>query len=562
LGINREIQYAYSYARAVSGRMQLQVSRRRPRISGDAVGLVTVGPRQLSGHWRITYAISRASTKRLFLLADKSLGQEIRINSSGVPISSKAIVAPGQGTLTLIDELAQQYDLWSLDLDHKATGAVTIDVNYERPKTSDSFQVPLVRPICAGQISEQLAIQASEELALAIDASQVREIDAVDLPPLPVEANRVLAAFRLEAVTTDDGPQAAIALKTAVHKNYEIPSALATSATLTTYLDPRGGQRTEAVFNVANAGRQFLTIRLPDGARLWSLRVGDKQAKPQQNARGDYQVALGQLGKPVAVKIVYAWQPEKSDLEQLKLGGVELPGVEMNQVDWTVIPPPNHWITEQQTKMQTSDLTKTAPAYTHLRKLLRTGVFFIPPLARVKQQAAIRSELSAADRTHSYFMAGEEKAERFARSARGGAAPPPAARPVTQLQESEGQPVPQIQQSDSGPAPPQQAFGMQLVQRGRYTLPVELVPTPGAGPQVRFRGLGATELVVSLTNRSRQRSWWILGFVLVLAYGMQRSKGRQDPESSLSAGFCWQPPCWQSGCRRRPAFSTAHLAPV
>ena len=74
LGINREIQYAYSYVSPVAGRMQLQVSRRRPRISGDAVGLLTVGPRQFSGHWRITYVISRASTKRLFLLADKSLG--------------------------------------------------------------------------------------------------------------------------------------------------------------------------------------------------------------------------------------------------------------------------------------------------------------------------------------------------------------------------------------------------------------------------------------------------------------------------------------------------------
>ena len=307
LGMNREIQYAYSYAGPAQGRMQLQVSRRRPRISGDSVGLVTVGPRQFSGNWRITYAISRASTKRLFLLADKSLGREIKITSASVPISSKSIVAPGQGALMLADELAERYDLWSLDLDHKATGAVTVDVHYERPKASDSFQVPLVRPICRGQISEQLAIQASEELALTINASQAREIDAIDLPPLPVEANRVLAAFRLEATTTDDGPRAAVALKTAVHENYAIPSALATSAKLTTYLDPRGRQRTEAVFNIANAGRQFLTIRLPDGAQLWSLRVGDKQAKPQQNAQGDYQVTLGRLGKPVAVKIVYAW---------------------------------------------------------------------------------------------------------------------------------------------------------------------------------------------------------------------------------------------------------------
>jgi hypothetical protein len=219
-------------------------------------------------------------------------------------------------------------------------------------------------------MSEQLAIQASEELALTVDANQVREIDAVDLPPLPAQANRILAAFRIEATTTEAGPQTVIALKTAVHENYEIPSALATFARLTTYLDPRGGQRTEAIFEVANAGKQFLTIRLPDGAELWSLRIGNEQAKPQQSAAGDYQVALGKLGKPVAVKIVYAWQPAKASLKRLRLGGVDLPGVRMNQMNWLVIPPPDYWVSEQQSKMQTSDLAKPVPAYIHLYRYL------------------------------------------------------------------------------------------------------------------------------------------------------------------------------------------------
>ena len=534
LGMQKEVQYAYSYTSPAEGRMQLQVSRRRPRVSGDAVGLVTVGPRQFSGHWRITYTISRASAKRLFLLADKSIGREINITSANVPISSKSIVPPGQGTLALADELAQQYDLWSLDLDHKTTGAVTVDIHYERPKSSDSFRVPLVRPICLGQISEQLAIQASEELALTINASRAREIDAVDLPPLPVEANRVLAAFRLEATTTDDGPQAAVALKTAVHKNYEIPSALATSARLTTYLDPRGGQRTEAVFNVANAGRQFLTMRLPEGAQLWSLRVGDEQAKPQQNARGDYQVALGRLGKPVAVKIVYAYQPEKSDLERLRLGGVELPGVEMNQVNWTVIPPPDHWITEQETKMQTSDLVKPVPAYTHLRRFLTgAGIPLMPHLGSARldstsQQAVVRSEEHAAK----YGMADQRGATPPAVRMRGGSAgaptappgtPPAAATVVAGPQaEEESRPARQAGPRDGKPVPPPQVSGRKLVQQGRFTLPVELVPTPSAGPRARFSGLGTTELVVGLTNRSRQTSWWILGFILVLSYGITR----------------------------------------
>ncbi|MHC4353687.1 MAG: hypothetical protein ACYS0H_13325, partial [Planctomycetota bacterium] len=375
LGMSEAVQYAYSYSAPLQARLQLNVSRRRPRISADAVGLVSVSPNRFIGDWRIKYMISRASAKRLYLLADKSLGRKINIVSANVPVSSKNIVAPAAATMTLPAESAALYDLWQLDLDHKATGEVTVSVHYERPRTSDSFQVPLARPICRGQMSEQLAIQASEELALTVDANQVREIDAVDLPPLPAQANRILAAFRLEAATTEAGPQAVIALKTAVHENYEIPSALATSARLTTYLDPNGSQRTEAVFEVANAGKQFLTIRLPDGAELWSLRVGNEQAKPQQSAAGDYQVALGKLGKPVAVKIVYAYRPAKASLKRLRLGGVDLPGVRMNQMSWLVIPPPDYWISEQQSRMQTSDLAKPVPAYVHLYKFLTKNIF-------------------------------------------------------------------------------------------------------------------------------------------------------------------------------------------
>jgi len=494
LGMPSSVQYAYSYNTLVSGQMQLQISRRRPRTSGYTVGLISVEPSEFTADWRITYTISRASAKRLYLLADKSLGQEIKITSATVPISSKSIVTPGEKTLTLPDELTQRYDLWLLNLDRKAVGDVVIDIHYERPRTSDSFQIPLVRPICEGQISEELAIQASEELALTIDASGAKEIDAVDLPPLPVQASRVLAAFQLDAATTATGPQAAVSLKTAVHKNYEIPSALAISAELTTYLDVKGGQRTEAKFNIANAGKQFLTIRLPESAQLWSLRVGDKQAKPQQGARGEYQVALGQLGKPTEVKIVYAYQPGESSLERLKLGGVELPGVEINEMSWIVIPPPDYRITRQETKMQTTGLIRPAPTLVNIYNLFAKNVF-----VRVRYGGTALSKYHLIDkeeREAAYAdmlrQAGPAEGREYGRryvggyGGYGGAGKMPA--PVR------------------GPAPakptevkpmPQKAVGMRLVGEGRFTLPVELVPTPGAGPQVRFTGLGTNELVCS-----------------------------------------------------------------
>ena len=111
--------------------------------SYESVGLVDVRPRDFSGDWQITYTISRASTKRLYILADKSIGQEIRITSPTVSISSKSIITPDSLPFTITDELAEQYDIGLLNLDNSSLGEVMINTHYDRPVTEDIFQVPL-----------------------------------------------------------------------------------------------------------------------------------------------------------------------------------------------------------------------------------------------------------------------------------------------------------------------------------------------------------------------------------------------------------------------------------
>ncbi|MHC4666294.1 MAG: hypothetical protein ACYS9T_10120, partial [Planctomycetota bacterium] len=322
LEISGKVQYAYSYKAATKGQVQLEVSRRRPRIAADVIGLVTARPQGLTSDFRITYTISRASAKKLYLLADKSLEEKIKITARPVDISSKNIVPAGETTMDLTPQLTQRYNLWLLNLDQAGFGDVVVEVHYEHPVGEGASSVPLVRAICPGQINEQLAVQASEELALTIRAGGAKEIDAIDLPPLPAAASRILAAYRFEAPTTPDGSNAEIVLGTAVHENYSVPSALAVAGELTTYLDRQGGQRTEATFLIANAGQQFLTFRLPEGAQLWSLRVASQQAKPQRSAQGDYQVPLARSREPIPVRIVYAYRPPETNLDRLQLGGV------------------------------------------------------------------------------------------------------------------------------------------------------------------------------------------------------------------------------------------------
>ncbi len=585
LGIAKDVRYAYSYNTAVAGQMELEVSRRRPRVSAEAVGLIAVRPHEFTGDWRITYAVSRASAERLYVLADKSLGQNIKITSPTVTISSavrrpveKSVVpstplgagpsaeftlsaaeglragqeirqdqqdnpdnpvnpvkkeqaraADSQG-MTLRPDAAEKYDLWLLNLDRNVTGAVVVDIHYERPVTqstgrltADSLLIPLVRPICEGQINEHLAVQASEELALGIEAGGAKEIDAIDLPPLPAAASRILAAFRLDAAGTETGAKAMVKLQMSVHSNYEILSALASSAELTTYLDVQGGQRTQAHLRLANAGKQFLTMRLPDGAELWSLRVDDAQAKPQRSAARDYQVPLGQLGRQVDVRIVYAYQPAAAgqptgmDLRRVELGGVELPALALNTVRWTVIPPPGYRITTQETKMQTNDIVIPKAAYLRvcdfLAKNMFAGSLLMQPLGKEYRagKGVALSRLRFSRQADEVGQMVQEAVESYVPKA----PPRPSDMPVQT-------------------AEPQQKYaGVRLVEQGRVTLPVDLVPTAGAGPSVTFSGLGAAKLIVGLSSQSRQENWWGMGFALGIIVGLTAVRKKAKTQIGL-----------------------------
>ena len=518
LGIASDVRYAYSYNTAVAGEMELEVSRRRPRVEASAVGLISVRPGEFTGDWRITYTVSRASTERLYVLADKSLGQAIRITSPTVTISSKSVVPSSEAAAKA------GYDLWQLNLDRNVIGPAVIDIHYERPVKDDTLLVPLVRPICEGQINEHLAVQASEELALGIEADGAKEIDAIDLPPLPVQASRILAAFRLDAAGTETGAKAILKLQMAVHGNYEILSALASSAELTTYLDVQGGQRTQGQFCIANAGKQFLTMRLPDGAELWSLRVNNAQAKPQRSAAGDYQVPLGQLGRQVDVRIVYAYQPTGRDLQRVELGGVDLPGVALNSVRWTIIPPPGYRITTQQTKMQTNDLFRPKAAYLRVWEFLAKNVFR-GSLSSMEQFSGLSLSRKGVPFPSVQFSKQADEVRQMAQQpVESYVAKPPQPPTGGPVQTAE----PPATAQHSAETSQQKYAGVRVVEaldlgqarQGRVTLPVDLVPTAGAGPSATFSGLGAAKLIVGLSSQSRQENWWGVGFALAIIIGL------------------------------------------
>lgn len=596
LGMERQIQYAYSYNSSTQGQIELNVTRKQPRQSCDSAGFVNMKVEEYTGNWQIKYTISRASDKKLYMLVDKTIGREISITSSNTQISSKSIVTRQSLPFPIADEIAAQYDIWQMNLDSSILGTVVINASYERPVEGNTLKVPLIRPICDGQINEHLAIQANEELALEITPAGTKEIDAIDLPPLPVRASRILAAYQLEAANAPEGVNTSISLKTSVHTNYEIPTALVTSANLLTYLDNQLWQQTEANFQIANASRQFLTFRLPEGAQLWSLAVDGRQAKPQRSSEGHYQVAFGKLGGNVNVKIVYAYRPKDMSFDNTKLGGVELPGLKMNQLSWNVVPPPGYVITSQKTNMQMVSVVRQKPAfiklYDSIKQFRFSGIFsimgprYFGSIDRARNQSrhldkgieftggtssgvttngqVISQDVDGISAGAKYYRSMDEadqvrnmdaretpQAQQpgSIRGGRRGITPSEAAEQIrreemqdreymqrqVEMERQTGQQAANVLiQGDESSMPlsnqvtyptnwrdlTQQATRAGIIAEGRYTLPVNLIATPGAGRLARFMGLGTDDLVIGLTKQSKQKNYRTFGFLLMAIFGL------------------------------------------
>jgi hypothetical protein len=527
LGLPNDVQAAWTHEKAVEGDLAVRVSCRQARIAAESVALVTVRPSGVEGRWRLDYDISRASVRRLYLLADKSLGRAIRIAPGGVALAARNIVAPGPETLPLSPELARAYDLWQLVLDSPLLGRVSVTVEYEQALPSGAFGVALVRPAGAGQTAEMLAVQASEELAVKAEAKGGEEIDAIDLPPLPAAASRLLAAWRLERASTPAGAAAEVKLTTTVHEKYAIPSALAADADVTTYLGADGSQRTAATFSLMNVGLQFLPIRLPKTAALWSVMIDGQPTKPKRDAAGDYLVAVPRWAAARSVTVVFA-APGGRGGGKAELASAELPGVKVNRLSWTVHPPPGEVIVGQTTAMDTTDLYRPAPAYeTLLEKLdflseLGTlGRRTVGAVAGRGEMAVQRAATDMDSFEYSKTRGGDATA-----TPPPSAEPPPATRPAVRLSGSldlarEDKRREKGGETDAPSAGVALAGGRLLTHRseGRLTLPVELGAT-NSGPAATFSALGPGRLEVVLSRKSGESAWEWFGLAAALLAGL------------------------------------------
>jgi len=178
---------------------------------------------------------------------------------------------------------------------HEVTGTQRLSLTYEQAAaTADAgIEAPVIRVPDA--IREKGYIGVVALANVEISAPKHPGATSIDARELPVEILRmtsqpVLLAFRYVGKT--------LSIPLAIKKHEDVPVlvTLSDSAVLTIMQTMDGRRITKAIYNVRNNRNQFLRLKLPAGADVWSASVAGKSIRPALDEGGKVLIPLVRSG--------------------------------------------------------------------------------------------------------------------------------------------------------------------------------------------------------------------------------------------------------------------------
>ncbi|WP_372807714.1 hypothetical protein [Pontiella sp.] len=271
----------------------VRILQEQSSIHAESFQLVSLGESGVFGSCLITYNIANAPTRSFEL---------------NIPESYRNIEIHGRD----IRNWTQEGERWTVHLQQKAMGDYTLLVTYDHPAKYQGEEL-LVGGIEAVGIENEagyIALAGSANLSLAEEVSCASAVLPIDVDEVPEEYallvnDPVMHAYKYVAV-----PHAA---KVRI-KRFAIQPLLTQVADhikLDTTIGEEGEAVTLAVYHVKNTDRQFLPVRLPDAATLWTVTVNDRKVQVLDKGDGQMLVPVERRrdpNSPLKVAITYAEQ--------------------------------------------------------------------------------------------------------------------------------------------------------------------------------------------------------------------------------------------------------------
>ena len=287
--LNRPAKFVFTSNVVMPEVLGFDLARAVPKLSADAVSLLTVSDTavdySLALQWKIAEAAADTFT---FTTPDWLAG---KLDFQGAAIRQTSFVSAGEGTgrtrwtVTLQDPVGSRYFLLATATlpPPEKREVVAPTITFERHVAADGDVA--VAPNADGQEASPFApldAQRQYVVAINISSSQLAPVgemgEAVQRDELPIVVDQRLvdqATAVLRVRAEGQGPKWGL-------KSFAAQAGAPASvnlADLTTVLAADGTWRMQCVYTIKNRSRQFLALQLPEKSQALSVFVADRPAR-------------------------------------------------------------------------------------------------------------------------------------------------------------------------------------------------------------------------------------------------------------------------------------------
>ena len=247
----------------------LKVARAVPRITGRALSFFQVSHDALTAHYELLYDVDQASAQRVSFSLPESTPTEMTVRGLGDTIVKETS-----------SQNADARRVWTVQLADKKIGRIRLAIDFTQPIAADqlaNWTLPTARTENVAYQSGLVAVEGHAELDINVSVHP-RTVDMGEL----VDAEYQVGS-RLLGVYSYVGNADTVTIIGQRRAMHGLPTTIVERAELVSLVGAGGITQTAARF-LLRTKAQYLEVRLPEGATLWSIMVDGLPSLPERQA--------------------------------------------------------------------------------------------------------------------------------------------------------------------------------------------------------------------------------------------------------------------------------------
>ncbi|MFO8055923.1 MAG: hypothetical protein R6V10_01330 [bacterium] len=327
---------------ALSWTRKVEAQKAELRQNARVQSLVTLGGHLCRVHSRISYEILHRSVT----------GFELSL-----PAAAEVVDVSGKGIADWKTGKEGENKILRISLGYEATGNYELSVNYELelPSASAGFDLPELETRGTTRETGHIGVMAGTNIEVRVkEAAGLASIDVSELPSfIRGKGSPVIHAFKyLEHPWR-------LALETIRHRDIEVLTCTVDKAALTSFVSREGEFVTRAVYTIRNNREQFIKVKLPEDARLFSSFRDGTPVRPSRDKDGNVLIPLakstGDSGKARSFKVEIVYMVKLPELDEDK-GSLQLeaPSTDLltNLLQWKLYVPEDYSYEVEESSLQ------------------------------------------------------------------------------------------------------------------------------------------------------------------------------------------------------------------